>query len=120
MSRTIPRWLLPHTVTLEPATPTAEGLTYGPAIPLRARVERRTKLVYYQDGKTASATALAFLPPRSVLPDPDPEAALPLLTPIEPQVDDRITYAGHKYRALEITTLVLIEGNPHHHEVWLG
>lgn len=120
MSRTIPRSLLPHRLDWQSTTPTADGLTYAAPIEIPSRVEPKAKLVYLSEGKSATATALIFLPPHVLVPDPDPLATERMRLLVEPQVDDRLTHGTTRYRVLEVVTLVNIDGSVHHHEVWAG
>lgn len=120
MSRTIPPTLLPHRLAYQPHTPGADGNTYGTAIEVRARFEAKSKVVYFADGKTATASGLVFLPPHVNVPDVDPGNPDPIRVPLEPAPDDRITHRTIRYRVLEVATMVLLNGAAHHHEVWVG
>lgn len=120
MSRTIPRALLPHRVDYQAHTPGPDGNTYGTPIKVPARFEAKAKVVYFADGKTATASGLVFLPPHVTVPDPDPANPDPIRIGLEPTPDDRITHRTIKYRVLEVATMVLVNGQAHHHEVWVG
>lgn len=96
----IPLHLLPDTL---PYVGLGEDLGNGPTeldpVDVRCRVEPKTKLITYAEGRTANASALVFLAPT-----------------VTPQLEARI--GG--WRVLAVETLRLVGGQVHHHEAWVG
>jgi hypothetical protein len=105
----IPLHLLPDTVDY---IALGEDLGNGPTemepVRVRCRVETKTKLITYAEGRTANATDFVILAP-SVTPQ------------LEAKLQGSPLWGAYgERRILSIETLRLIDGQVHHHEVWAG
>ncbi len=94
----IPLHLLPDVL---PYIAVGEDLGNGPTqhdpVDVRCRVEPKTKLITYAEGRTANASVFAIVEPK-----------------VTPQLE--ATLGGR--RILAVDTMRLLGGQVHHHEVW--
>jgi hypothetical protein len=96
----IPLHLLPDTL---PYVGVGEDMGDGPTeldpVQVRCRVEPKTKLITYAEGRTANASAFVILEPT-----------------LQPQLEARL--GG--WRILATETFRDLAGQVHHHEAWVG
>jgi hypothetical protein len=113
----IPLALLPDVVTFETQGPDlGSGPTGVVELLWRCRVQTKTKLIAYADGRTANATDLVIGYPTAS----DIDGAPVTLTP---RIDDKLVGLIWEYgerRVMSVETFRDGAGRVHHHELWVG
>lgn len=103
----IPLHFLPDELTYAgPGEDYGDGPAATADVPVRGRVERKTKLLTYAEGRTAEASDFLIVAPQN--PAPELEGH----------------YTGGPLdgprRVMAVETLREVSGQVHHHEVWVG